>query len=56
MPPGITGLWRGSGRHDLTFDEMSRLDQLNVSHWSLMLDARILFRTIRVVATGHGAY
>ncbi|HUO48992.1 MAG TPA: sugar transferase [Acidimicrobiales bacterium] len=56
MPPGITGLWQVSGRNDLTFDEMSRLDQLYVSHWSLLLDLRILFRTVRVVATGYGAY
>ena len=56
MPPGITGLWQISGRNDLTFEEMARLDQLYVNHWSVLLDLRILFRTVRVVASGRGAY
>jgi lipopolysaccharide/colanic/teichoic acid biosynthesis glycosyltransferase len=56
VPPGITGRWQVSGRNDLTFDEMSRLDQLYVSQWLLLLDPQILVRTVRVVAAGYGAY
>ncbi|HUI03204.1 MAG TPA: exopolysaccharide biosynthesis polyprenyl glycosylphosphotransferase [Acidimicrobiales bacterium] len=54
--PGITGLWQVSGRNDLTYDEMCRLDHLYVTCWSLGLDARILLRTIRAVSAGRGAY
>ncbi len=54
--PGITGLWQVSGRNDLTFEEMCRLDHLYVSCWSVGLDLRILVRTLRAVTAGRGAY
>ena len=54
--PGITGLWQVSGRNDLTYDEMCRLDHLYVTCWSLGLDARVLLRTVRAVSAGRGAY
>jgi exopolysaccharide biosynthesis polyprenyl glycosylphosphotransferase len=54
--PGITGLWQVSGRNELTFAEMCRLDQLYVNCWSIGLDLRILLRTLWVVLGGHGAY
>jgi exopolysaccharide biosynthesis polyprenyl glycosylphosphotransferase len=54
--PGITGLWQVSGRNNLTFDEMCRLDGLYVSCWSPGLDIRILLRTLRAVLSRSGAY
>ena len=54
--PGITGLWQVSGRNNLTFDEMCRLDSLYVSCWSAGLDIRILVRTLRAVLARSGAY
>lgn len=54
--PGVTGLWQVSGRNDLTFDDMCRLDHLYVACWSFGLDLRILARTVRAVLAGHGAY
>jgi exopolysaccharide biosynthesis polyprenyl glycosylphosphotransferase len=54
--PGITGLWQVSGRNNLTFEEMCRLDSLYVSCWSAGLDIRILLRTLRAIAGGSGAY
>lgn len=54
--PGITGLWQVSGRNNLTFEEMCRLDSLYVSCWSTSLDIRILLRTLRAIAGGSGAY
>jgi exopolysaccharide biosynthesis polyprenyl glycosylphosphotransferase len=54
--PGITGLWQVSGRNNLTFDEMCRLDSLYVSCWSPGLDIRILLRTLRAVLARSGAY
>lgn len=56
VKPGLTGLWQVSGRNDLTYEEMCRLDSLYVTCWSLGLDARILFRTARAVLGGRGCY
>jgi exopolysaccharide biosynthesis polyprenyl glycosylphosphotransferase len=56
VKPGITGLWQVSGRNDLTFEEMCRLDSLYVSCWSIGLDIRILLRTLRAVYGRSGAY
>jgi lipopolysaccharide/colanic/teichoic acid biosynthesis glycosyltransferase len=54
--PGITGLWQISGRSDLSWDESVRLDLLYVENWSIMQDLVILWRTVRTVARGDGAY
>ena len=47
--PGISGLWQVSGRNELTFDEMIKLDLYYIENWSLELDLRILFKTVGVV-------
>jgi len=52
--PGMTGLWQVSGRNELTFEEMCRLDNLYVDDWSLGFDVRILFRTVGAVVSGRG--
>jgi exopolysaccharide biosynthesis polyprenyl glycosylphosphotransferase len=54
--PGMTGLWQVSGRSDLTWDESLRLDLRYVDNWSLSLDLSILWRTVRAVTQGSGAY
>jgi exopolysaccharide biosynthesis polyprenyl glycosylphosphotransferase len=56
VPPGVTGLWQVSGRSDLTFDEMVMLDLFYAENWSLLLDFKILLRTIPTVILGTGAY
>lgn len=54
--PGITGLWQVSGRSDITnFDDVVKLDLRYIDHWSLGLDARILFKTVAVVFKHKGA-
>ena len=53
--PGITGYWQTSGRSDLSFEEMLRLDLYYIENWSLSLDIGILFRTIMVVLRRDGA-
>ncbi len=53
--PGITGLWQGSGRNDLTYDERVGLDVKYVVSQSLLSDGRILMRTVTSLATGRGA-
>ncbi len=54
--PGITGLWQVSGRSELSFDELRRLDYLYVASWSLGWDLRILWQTPSAVLSGLGAY
>jgi exopolysaccharide biosynthesis polyprenyl glycosylphosphotransferase len=54
--PGLTGLWQVSGRSDLPFDEMVRLDLRYIEERSLLLDLSILLRTLPSVLTGRGAY
>lgn len=54
--PGITGLWQVNGRSDLSWDDSVRLDLFYVENWSLTGDLIILWRTLRVVFTGAGAY
>jgi exopolysaccharide biosynthesis polyprenyl glycosylphosphotransferase len=56
VKPGVTGLWQVSGRSDLSWDEAVRLDLRYVEDWSLALDAVILWKTLRAVFGGHGAY
>ena len=53
--PGITGLWQVEARQDPSFDSYISLDTAYVENWSLMLDLRILARTIGVVFAGTGA-
>jgi exopolysaccharide biosynthesis polyprenyl glycosylphosphotransferase len=53
--PGCTGLWQVSGRARLIFDEWIRLDLHYIDNWSLLLDFRILARTIPAVIRGEGA-
>jgi exopolysaccharide biosynthesis polyprenyl glycosylphosphotransferase len=54
--PGMTGLWQVSGRADLTWEQSLQLDLRYVDNWSMTLDVSILWRTIRAVVNGSGAY
>jgi exopolysaccharide biosynthesis polyprenyl glycosylphosphotransferase len=54
--PGITGLWQVSGRSDLDFDDLVRLDFLYLERWSPFLDLTILVKTIPAVIARRGAY
>src|SRR3954470_2184217 len=56
VKPGITGWAQVNGRASLPWDERIELDVWYVDHRSLRLDARILARTIKMLATGHGLY
>ncbi|GEO36192.1 hypothetical protein SAE02_03400 [Skermanella aerolata] len=53
--PGITGLWQVSGRSDLSYDERVSLDSHYVRSWTLMLDLKILLKTVGVVLGRKGA-
>ena len=54
--PGMTGLWQISGRSDLGFDDMVKLDRHYMDHWSVRLDLDIMLRTIFGVFGRKGAY
>jgi lipopolysaccharide/colanic/teichoic acid biosynthesis glycosyltransferase len=56
IKPGLTGLWQVSGRSELGFDDRLRLDIAYLRNRCLWLDLRILFRTVRCVSNGRGAY
>jgi exopolysaccharide biosynthesis polyprenyl glycosylphosphotransferase len=54
--PGMTGLWQISGRSELDFDDLVRLDFYYLEHWSIWLDITILLKTIPAVLAQRGAY
>ncbi len=56
VKPGMTGLWQVSGRSDLPWEEAVRLDLRYVEDWSLALDFLIMWKTVRAVFSGDGAY
>ena len=56
VKPGITGWAQVNGRASLPWPERIELDVWYVEHRSLRLDLRILGRTARMLATGHGLY
>jgi lipopolysaccharide/colanic/teichoic acid biosynthesis glycosyltransferase len=56
VKPGITGWAQVNGRTSLPWPERIELDVWYVEHRSLALDLRILAKTARLLATGHGLY
>ncbi|MEO8294534.1 MAG: sugar transferase [Gemmatimonadota bacterium] len=52
--PGITGLWQVSGRNLLTYRQMCELDVEYVREWSILLDFKILLKTVPVVLFNSG--
>jgi lipopolysaccharide/colanic/teichoic acid biosynthesis glycosyltransferase len=54
--PGITGWAQVNGRASLPWSERIELDLYYIEHRSLGLDARILWRTVRIVFGGSGLY
>ena len=54
--PGMTGLWQVSGRIELTFDDLVRLDFYYLENWSIWLDISILAKTMPAVVARRGAY
>jgi len=54
--PGLTGLWQVSGRSTVPFDEMVMLDLYYYENWSLLLDLKIILRTVPVMLMGSGGF
>ncbi len=56
MKPGISGPWQVSGRSEITdFDEVVKLDREYIEKWNLLLDIKILLKTVVVVLKCRGA-
>jgi len=54
VKPGLTGLWQVTARADPSFETCMVLDLGYIRSWSLLLDCRILMRTIPAVLAGEG--
>ena len=54
VTPGITGLWQITARQDPSFETCMLLDVGYIRRWSLLLDFKILLRTIPAVLAGEG--
>ena len=56
MPAGITCSWQASGRNHIGFEDWMKMDLQYIDNWSLLLDFKILLKTVFAVATCRGAY
>jgi lipopolysaccharide/colanic/teichoic acid biosynthesis glycosyltransferase len=54
MKPGITGLWQVAARREPEFDRWVRMDLDYIDRWSLLLDLKIIARTIPAVIGQQG--
>ena len=55
MKPGLTCSWQcASRRNDIAFSEWMKMDLAYIDDWSLWLDFKILFQTVKVVLLGEG--
>jgi exopolysaccharide biosynthesis polyprenyl glycosylphosphotransferase len=54
MKPGLTCIWQVSGRNEIRFEEWMRMDLEYIDRWSLLLDLKLLLKTVQVVLFGTG--
>lgn len=54
VKPGLTCLWQVNGRNSIDFEDWMQLDLKYIDNWSLMLDAKILAKTVPTVLKGSG--
>ncbi len=52
--PGVTGLWQVSARRDPSFEKNVLLDLEYISNWNLLLDIKIILKTVPEVLRGSG--
>jgi lipopolysaccharide/colanic/teichoic acid biosynthesis glycosyltransferase len=52
MKPGITGLWQVEARREQDFDRWVELDLAYIDRWSILLDLKIMLRTIPAMLSG----
>lgn len=54
MRPGITCIWQVSGRNDVSFERWMEMDLEYIDNWSLLLDLKLLLKTIPYVLIAKG--
>lgn len=52
--PGITCIWQVWGRNQVPFERWMEMDLQYIDNWSLMMDAKLLARTVGTVVKGTG--
>ena len=55
VTPGCTGMWQVSGRSIVDFEDMVILDLYYIQNSSLLLDVRLLLKTVPIILLGTGA-
>lgn len=56
IKPGITGMWQVNGRSEITdFERVVELDTTYIRDWSLLLDIKIIFKTLLTVFKREGS-
>ena len=53
LKPGVTGLWQVLGRDGIPFEEMTTLDYVYVTSWSLFGDVKLILRTVPLLFRSH---
>jgi exopolysaccharide biosynthesis polyprenyl glycosylphosphotransferase len=56
VTPGCTGLWQVSGRSNVGFEEMVELDLQYIRHRSILVDLKIILRTVLVLFGSNDAF
>ena len=56
LKPGLTGLWQVRGRDNIyNFEEVVKMDLEYIEHCSLLLDIKLMLKTVGLVLTGRGS-
>ncbi len=56
VTPGLTCFWQVSGRSEIPFKKQVELDLAYIESQSILVDLKILLKTIPAVLSGRGAY
>ncbi len=56
LRPGLTGIWQVSGRSDTSYNTRVSLDENYVDNQSLLLDLKLICKTIPAMISSRGAY
>ena len=54
--PGLTGLWQISGRSDTSYEKRIQLDEQYIDNHSILLDLKLILKTIPAMLFSRGAY
>ena len=54
VKPGLTCIWQVSGRNNISFEEWMRMDMRYITRQSILLDIKLIIKTVKVVIVGDG--